>query len=61
MSKDLFTTNNSNWEKFCSTGSVYDYLKYKSREYQQPGNIWIPDNYGGICEKGDKGVNNKGS
>lgn len=59
-----FSLEDSGWQKFVSTGSVYDYLKYKDNIGSEKNNrnqTILPDNRGGFCEDRSKRYSNQGS
>ena len=54
MSDNFVGKNDREWEKFLSTGSIYDYLKYKNCTVMGIGNGVMLDSKGGTCETGNK-------
>jgi len=58
-----FSLEDSGWQKFVSTGSVYDYLKYKDNIDSEKNNhqTILPDNRGGFCEDRSKRHSDQGS
>ncbi len=59
-----FSLDDTGWKKFASTGSVYDYLKYRDKIDAEKNSInqkILSENRGVFCEDGSKWNNNKGS
>ncbi|MDO4200146.1 MAG: hypothetical protein Q4D57_05295 [Clostridia bacterium] len=57
MSKNYLTSNDTAWKNFISTGSVYDYLEYKSEingAKNSDNKAILNDNMGAFCENGNK-------
>ena len=64
MSKNSSALNDINWNNFISTGSVYDYLKYKSEnsiENNSARSIVFENSVGGFCENRNKWNSDKRS
>lgn len=61
MSKNYLASNDTAWENFISTGSIYDYLEYKfeTNSIKNSNDKTISnDNIGAFCENGNKRHNN---
>lgn len=61
---DFSGRNDVGWDKFASTGNVYDYLEYRSKMNSIKNNTnetILIDNRGGFCENGSKRNSNQRS
>lgn len=61
MSEYFVPKNDKAWEDFVSSGSIYDYLKYKSKigsEKSDNKKTTLTGNIGDFCEDRSKRTNN---
>lgn len=57
MSRSSSALDNDGWEKFISTGSIYDYLDYKfnnENTKKSVNRVISPDDGGDFCENRSK-------
>ncbi len=62
MSENFFKSDDTAWGNFISTGSIYDYLEYKSKVGNVENNVdkaIFKNNCGGFCENRSERTGNQ--